>query len=129
MNDYSILPFKKCSNSSLPINKPECFLVTSNSNLNPIIDSPDGVCSLKIERKSEGLYIVTGELLFRVSGLNIENLHRLKVALRVSKSDKQGDEYCQFLDLYRSDERNFFAEEAFGKQQSRQVLLKQNYEY
>ncbi|NMB98630.1 MAG: hypothetical protein GYA02_18815 [Clostridiaceae bacterium] len=66
-----------------------------------------------IERKKEGIYISTGKLLFRVSGLSTDNLQRLKMGLRVSYFDDKLNAYTQFLDLYTPEEKESFINNAF----------------
>lgn len=109
----------KFTDFSLQIYKPESNL-EPDSNFNPINVSS----SMVVERKKDGIYAKTGQLLFKVAGLSIDNTHRLKVALRVSYPDDTSNSYYQSLDLYRSDERNFFAETAFQETGIKESLIK-----
>jgi hypothetical protein len=77
-----------------------------------------------IERKKEGLYITTGQLLFRVSGLSTDNLQRLKVGLRVSYSNDTVNAYTQFLDLYTPEEKESFINNAFRETAIKASLIR-----
>lgn len=123
MNDFYRNVSKKFTNSSLSIYRPEISLET-DSNFFPINDSSSGSMQVVVERKKDGLYVQTGKLLFKVAGLSTENTHRLKVALRVSYPDDTSNSYYQSLDLYRSEERNFFAETAFNETGIKESLIK-----
>jgi hypothetical protein len=122
MNDFHRNVSKKFTNSSLCIYKPEINL-EPDSNFKTINDS-SGSQQVIVERKKDGLYFQAGKLLFKVAGLSVDNTHRLKVALRVSYPDDTSNSYYQSLDLYRTDERNYFAETAFIETGIKESLIK-----
>jgi hypothetical protein len=123
MNNFNKKSTATISNNILPVDMLETYLDASG-NLNPINLKSGGSDKVIIVRKKEGLYIQTERLLFRVSGLSTENTHRLKVAVRVSYPDDNDNSYIQTLDLYRPEDREFFAENAFKDTAIKSSLIK-----
>lgn len=68
---------------------------------------------LKIDRRIDGLYVTTGTIKFRATGLSPDNLHRMKVALASTWADSEEPPFVQYLDLYRQDQVDYYADELF----------------
>jgi len=107
------------TNSSFPVNRPEINF-QSDGIFNPENDSS----SVFVERKKDGLYVRTGQLLFKAAGLSTDNLNRLKIALRVSYSDDTVNAYTQFLDLYTPEEKESFIVNAFRETAIKASLIR-----
>lgn len=105
--------------SSFPVHRPEINF-QSDGIFNPENDSR----SVVVERKKDGLYVRTGQLLFKAAGLSTDNLHRLKIALRVSYPDDTVNAYTQFLDLYTPEEKESFINNAFRETAIKASLIR-----
>lgn len=107
------------TSSSFPVNRPEL-----NFQSDGIFNPENGSNRVFVERKKDGLYVRTGQLLFKAAGLSTDNLHRLKIALRVSYPDDTVNSYTQILDLYTPEEKESFINNAFRETAIKASLIR-----
>jgi len=81
--------------------------------------------SISVVRRIDGLHIQIDSILFRVIGsLQTDNLHRLRVTLQISFADNPINFFCDCIDLYRSEERNEYADRAFAETGIKSSVIK-----